>query len=129
MVIEKSVEMIDVCEQIKNILPIIEHVFYESGNHCVVIASKWGRDPFRESHENGKAIDILKPTHRETDTLYKLRDAIGLNFTVLPVHTHWHIVFDPMKAGQIQRENNRHARRAAEAKRNITLPFLGDKDI
>lgn len=124
LVIQKDVEMIEVCNQLKNILPILERVFYENGNHCVVCGTKRGRDPFRDSHEKGTAIDIVSPINRQANTYYQTKDAIGLNYRILQLPTHWHILFDPV--AEISREHglNRHQRRTGRASSLTSMPFL-----
>ena len=66
----------------------------------------------------------MKPPHREADTLYKLKDAIGLNYKIMQVHTHWHIVFEPIDEVAEREKKNRHERREAATKKFVELPGI-----
>lgn len=96
MIIEKGAEMKGVCKNLKDVLKIIHLVFYEEGNHLIIIATKWGRDEHREAHEHGLAIDVKKPIKASTKVIYRLKGALGVNFNVKTVRSHLHIEYDPV---------------------------------
>ena len=96
MNIEKGVEMIGVCTNLKRVLKIIDQVFYETGNHFLIIAAKWGKDVLRLAHESGHAIDAAFPYTNWPDILYKLKDVLGCNYTVRDMKSHLHIEYTPL---------------------------------
>lgn len=95
MIVEKGVEMIKVCENIKKILPIVDEVFYEHGNHLIIEATEWGRDNLRDSHLAGQAVDVKKPLMKQFEVFYKLKDVLGINYFVKSFEGHFHIGYAP----------------------------------
>ena len=102
MMIEKGVEMKGVNPFLKNVLKIIHLVLYSAGNHVVIIATKWGKDSFREAHEAGNAIDIKKPLKDAYTVLWELKRALGSNFIVRSLGDHLHIEFSPLDGEQLK---------------------------
>jgi hypothetical protein len=98
VIIEKGVEMIDLCEQLKKVLKIIDLIFYESGNHMIIIAEKRGHDTLRVCHEEGKAIDLKAPLVNSGKVFYRLKASLGINFTVKRIAGHWHVEYTPLSS-------------------------------
>lgn len=96
MHIEKGVELTELSRNITAILKIVHLVFYESRNQMVITAAKWGRDNLRYAHEHGYAIDLAPPLNDRAAVLYRLKEALGINYCVLDMKTHFHVGFDPM---------------------------------
>jgi len=96
VIIEKGVEMIGLCENLKKVLPIIETVFGKYAMEPVFVATKWGRDPLRIAHESGHALDIKRHPHNHTKVNADLSDALGLNYTVRTFKDHLHIEYTPL---------------------------------
>jgi hypothetical protein len=96
MIVQKGVDMNGVCKNLKAVLKIIHLVFYEEGNHLIIIATKWGRDEHRDAHEHGLAIDVKKPLKAGAKVLYRLKGALGVNFNIKKVASHLHIEYDPV---------------------------------
>jgi len=106
MIIEKGVEMKGVCANLKTILKIVHLVFYEAGNHLIIIGSIRGCDKHREAHEKGQAVDIKKPLRDCTKILYKLKGTLGLNFLVKTEKGCMHIEYSPVLTIPNRKENN-----------------------
>ena len=96
MKIEKGIEIIDVCGNLKKVFPIIDLVLYEAGNHMLITGTKRGLDFLRLPHESGHAIDVARPLNEPLGTVLKLRYALGFNFKVLDMKTHLHIAYEPL---------------------------------
>lgn len=110
MIIEKGVEITDLCENLKNILPIINAAFGMFGNEVTARGTKWGRDGLRLAHENGHALDVRSPAFHEPETIALLDLALGLNFTVHVFKTHIHIEYTPLSAFPMNhRQKGAHA--------------------
>ena len=110
MIIEKGVEMIGLCENLKSILPIIDAVYTRQGIPMVVTATRWGRDPLRLAHKSGHALDVGRPSLHEPATMALLKDTLGLNYTVRFFKTHFHIEYTPLSAFPVNhRQKGAHA--------------------
>lgn len=107
MILEKGVEIKELCANLIKILPIVSVTFYEAGSHMVVIATKWGRDPFRFPHEHGHALDVLAPIKNIQDIFYKVKTALGFNYKVLYFKTHFHVEYSPLGDKPLPRLSNR----------------------
>ena len=110
MVIEKGVEMVNVCKQIKKVLPIINLVFYEAKNVLVITATNRGRDILRLSHEAGHAIDVMFPLVDYPTVRYKLQGALGFNYHIRNMKTHLHIEYLPWSEKPLRRMGENHER-------------------
>lgn len=102
MIVEKGVDLKDLCPQIVKILPIIERVFDSSGNYLIIIASTWGRDQFMVAHNSGKAIDVKYPTKDSIRVTNKVARALGLNWKLIEKKTHIHIEYTPLGSKNIR---------------------------
>jgi len=96
MIIEKGVEMKGVCTNLKTILKIVHLVFYEAGNHLIIVGSYRGCDKHREAHEKGRAIDVKPPLVDANKVFYKVKGALGMNYSVKRERACWHIEFEPL---------------------------------
>lgn len=111
MKIGSGIEMTEVCENIKNVLKIIDLIIYESGNHLVIIATKWGKDDLDLAHKSGKAIDVERPAKDGFDTYWKLKNSLGLNYLVLDKKSHLHIEYAPLGETAKLNKNTREDKR------------------
>ena len=112
MIIEKGVEMIGLCDNLKRVLPVIDEAFDMHGNVATITATKWGRDPLRLAHESGHALDVKEPTFHEPETTAMLADALGLNYTVRHMKGHLHIEYTPLSKFPVKnRVKERYAER------------------
>ena len=96
MIIEKGIEMIGLCENLKKVLPIIDAACTKTGNVMIITATHWGRDRLRQAHESGRALDVKTPTFRVPETISLLSDSLGLNYTVRSVIGNIHIEYTPL---------------------------------
>ena len=95
MIVEKGIEMRGVCAELHGALKIIHLVFYEKGEHLIIVATKWGKDALRESHEAGHAIDVKKPLKNFHDVFWGLKKALGSNYVLRSIGDHIHIEYSP----------------------------------
>jgi len=110
MKIGSGIDITEVCKNIKTVLKIIDLIFYESGNHLVIIATKLGKDDLDLPHKNGRAIDVEKPTKEGFDTYWKLKNSLGINYLVLDKKSHLHIEFAPLGETTKRDKNQRYTK-------------------
>jgi len=109
VIIEKGVEMIGLCENLKKVLPIIETAYARTSNDMIITATKWGRDPLRWAHEAGRALDVHGPSRYLQETVSGLSNALGLNYTVRIFKNHLHIEYTPLGLlGETHLKQKRH---------------------
>jgi len=95
MRLQKGVSLEGVNHHLLYAAKIIQLIYYEEGNRLECSATKWSRDSFRESHEAGYAIDVLKPERNIFDVVPKIKHALGDNFIIRILGDHLHIEYDP----------------------------------
>jgi len=112
MTITVGVKMLYVCEQLKKVLKIIDLIYYEQGNHFIIVGTDWGHDTLRTGHEHGRALDALPPLVQSTKVFYKLKKSLGINFIVKRFPNIWHIEYAPLSSVRLDGLQERLARPA-----------------
>jgi hypothetical protein len=98
MHIDYGIKMESVHPTLQKILPVVDLIFYENGQHMIVKATDYGRDYLRDAHKEGRAIDLELPLTDPDIILYRIKKTLGLTFWVTRFPTHFHLEYTPESA-------------------------------
>ena len=93
MFIDRGVSLSGLNQHLIRALTVVDGIYRSRGDTLVLIATRWAKDSMRQAHEKGDAVDISRPACPEQLPAYKIKQALGINFTCVRVSNHYHLAF------------------------------------